>query len=128
MSPRGPIQQRGLRGTEKDTVSKPSKTPKTTAGDQPRDMRYYAQKLSGLADLADAAELEALVEGEDTVQEEVEMELAQAAITAQSEAHASEDNMEIDGEEETEQLTLVAILWAVNVLLQSTFYKIILVA
>lgn len=109
-------------------MSKPSKTPKTTAGDQPRDMRYYAQKLSGLADLADAAELEALVEGEDTVQEEVEMELAQAAITAQSEAHASEDNMEIDGEEETEQLTLVAILWAVNVLLQSTFYKIILVA
>lgn len=92
------LQQRGSSGADKDAVSEPPKTPKAAAGDQPRDMRFYTQKLSGLA-----AEPEDLPEGKETLQEEVEGDLA----------HADEEE-EAEGDEKTEQSTLAAILRAVK--------------
>lgn len=42
----------------------------------PSDIRFYAQKLSGLVDSYGAADMEDLAGGEDTVQEEVKGDLS----------------------------------------------------
>lgn len=111
------LPQRGPRGTEKskETVSKPPKTPKANAGDPPRGMRYYAQKLSGPPDPLESQEVEDVAKGEATEQEEVEGNLALDAITDQPEPPAERiEEREDGGDEEDEQPTLAEILRAVN--------------
>lgn len=81
------LQQHGPCGTEKpkESMHKTPKAPKTTAGDPPKDMHYYVQKLADSLVLMDSAEVGKVPEGEATEREEVERDLTMGTAVGLSE-------------------------------------------
>lgn len=97
----------------KEVMSKTPKTPIDQTGDPPKDMQYYAQKLTELPEHAGPSETDNVSEALDTEMVEGEESQGAAFIIAQTDNCPAEVKDETE-EEEGEQLTLAEILRAVK--------------
>ena len=111
-----PSAQRARGGDRgKETVSKAPKKNKEGSGDPPKDMRYYAQKLTGKPPETSAQPMDDCAPHSDTEMEEGENVQGAGAILDHTESNAGlqwdTEEPEVEG---GDQPTLAAILKAVN--------------